>query len=154
MLDHTTDIIAASHENSPIMTEPIEPIQAAAQAAQLEQLGHALLKSMFATPGELDPMVRQAIYRCAKETPSPDPFHPDAIEGVPRLLSVFAHKVIRHAYKVTDADVQRLLDSGYAEDALFEAIVSAATGAGMLRIEQGLLSMTAITKESDAPAQN
>ena len=96
-------------------------------------------------------MVRQAIYLRAIETHSPDSFHPDSIEGVPRMLSAFADKVIRYAYKVTDADISRLLDSGYTEDAVFEAIVSAAVGAGMVRIEQGLRSIAPANVEEAHP---
>ncbi len=102
----------------------------------------ALLKSIFESAGELDPLVRQAIFARATDVQTQDAFHPDSIEGVPKLLSIFADKVIHHAYKVTDVDVQRLLSSGYNEDALFETIVSAAVGAGMLRIEQGLAAIS------------
>lgn len=120
-------------------------------AKHLDELKHALLRAVFETPGELDPMVRQAIYLRAIETHSPDSFHPDSIEGVPRMLSAFADKVIRYAYKVTDADISRLLDSGYTEDAVFEAIVSAAAGAGMVRIEQGLRSIASAHVEKAHP---
>lgn len=109
------------------------------------------MQAVFETPGELDPMVRQAIYARAIETHSADTFHPDSIEGVPRMLSAFADKVIRYAYKVTDADISRLLDSGYTQDAVFEAIVSAAAGAGMVRIEQGLHAMMPPSDEAAHP---
>ena len=143
MLDHAIDPQSTSQSAS--KTKPVlDPFE-----------GHrlALLKAIFESPGELDPLVRQAIFARATEIQTPDTFHPDSIEGVPRLLSVFADKVIQQAYKVTDSDVQRLLDLGYTEDALFETIVSAAVGAGMLRIEQGLAAMAEpVHKEKNADA--
>ncbi len=135
MLDHAID---PQSESVP-MAQPSSDLPNAIDP--FEGLRLALLKAIFESPGELDPLVRQAIFARAAEIQTPDTFHPDSIEGVPKLLSVFADKVIRNAYKVTDTDVQRLLGSGYTEDALFEAIVSAAVGAGMLRIEQGLAAL-------------
>lgn len=156
MSDHTRDPKAASSSESPLpadvsTTNRDSSAHAAEQMVHLDELKHALLQAVFETPGELDPMVRQAIYLRAIETHSPDTFHPDSIEGVPRMLSAFADKVIRYAYKVTDADISRLLDSGYSEDAVFEAIISAATGAGMVRIEQGLRAMTLPSDEEARP---
>lgn len=150
MSDHATDPIATPKKD----LENAVDSSKGAQAEQLEQLGHALLRAIFETDGDLDPMVRQAIYRRANELPSADSFHPDAIEGVPRLLSAFVDKVIQHAYKVTDSDVKRLLDSGYSEDAIFEAIISAAAGAGMSRIERGLHSLAQEERYTDAPAKD
>ena len=52
---------------------------------------------------------------------------------VPEALKSYAEKVRLHAYKVTDEDVADLIAAGYSEDAIFEATVSAAVGAGMKR---------------------
>jgi alkylhydroperoxidase family enzyme len=49
--------------------------------------------------------------------------------------------VRRHAYRVTDADVQRLKDAGFSEDEIFEHTVSAAVAAGLERLEAGLQSL-------------
>lgn len=135
MSDHYTDsqsVPSTTAQPTPPSNDALDPF---------EGYRLVLLKAIFESPGELDPLVRQAIFARAAEIHTPDTFHPDSIEGVPKLLSVFADKVIQHAYKVTDSDVKRLLDMGYTEDAVFETIVSAAAGAGMLRIEQGLTAM-------------
>jgi alkylhydroperoxidase family enzyme len=56
----------------------------------------------------------------------------------PPELAPYLEKVRLHAYKVTDADVQRLKDAGYGEGEIFEHTVSAATAAGLERLEAGL----------------
>ena len=52
---------------------------------------------------------------------------------MPDLARDYAEKVRRHAYRVTDADVQALLDSGLSEDEVFELTVSVAVAAGLER---------------------
>lgn len=59
-------------------------------------------------------------------------------EGVPEPLRAYVDKVARHAYKVTDEEVEALKRSGYTEDQLFEITVSAAVGAGLARLDAGL----------------
>jgi alkylhydroperoxidase family enzyme len=46
--------------------------------------------------------------------------------------------VRRHAYRVTDEDVERLRGAGLDDDAIFELTVAAALGAGAKRLEVGL----------------
>ena len=43
----------------------------------------------------------------------------------------------RHAYRVTDGDVQALLDAGLSEDEVFELTVSVAVAAGLERWRAG-----------------
>jgi alkylhydroperoxidase family enzyme len=50
-------------------------------------------------------------------------------------------KVARHAYKVTDADVDGLREAGYSEDAIFEVTLAAALGAAHARLSAGLDAM-------------
>jgi alkylhydroperoxidase family enzyme len=57
---------------------------------------------------------------------------------VPEELIRYVDKVTKHAYKVTDADVEALRHAGYSEDAIFEITLSAALGAGLARLERGL----------------
>jgi alkylhydroperoxidase family enzyme len=82
-----------------------------------------LADAVLAGPGTLDPSIRRA-----------------AAEGVdvPEALRAYLDKVARHAYKVTDEDVEALLAAGYSEDQIFEATVSCALGAGLRRLEAGL----------------
>jgi alkylhydroperoxidase family enzyme len=62
----------------------------------------------------------------------------DSTSAIPPELLAYVTKVARHAYKVTDEDISTLKASGYSEDALFEITLSAALGAGMLRLDSGL----------------
>jgi hypothetical protein len=58
--------------------------------------------------------------------------------SVPSELESYVHKVARYAYKVTDDDVEELKARGYSEDEIFEITISAALGAGLVRMEKGL----------------
>jgi alkylhydroperoxidase family enzyme len=50
----------------------------------------------------------------------------------------YLQKVRLHAYKVTDRDVDELKAAGYTEDEIFEHTVSAATAAGLERLDAAL----------------
>ena len=50
-------------------------------------------------------------------------------EDVPEEYRTLTEKVHKHAYRVTDDDIQSLVDSGHHEEDVFEAIVSGAVGA-------------------------
>ena len=80
----------------------------------------ALLRGPGATPSAL----REAV---AHGTP-PDELH------------VLVEKIRRHAYRVTDADIDGLR-SRYSEDQLFEIIVSTAFGAAEARLRAGLRAL-------------
>jgi alkylhydroperoxidase family enzyme len=56
---------------------------------------------------------------------------------VPELARGYADKVNRHAYRVTDRDVQALLDAGLSEDEIFELTVAVAVAAGLERRQAG-----------------
>jgi alkylhydroperoxidase family enzyme len=70
---------------------------------------------------------------------------------LPSELYSYINKVALHAYKVTDEDISTLLEAGYSEDAIFEITVSAALGAGMMRLQRGL---AALKGEKHAPQAN
>ena len=53
--------------------------------------------------------------------------------GVPEEFKVLTEKVHRHAYRVTDEDVRALLDTGCHQEDVFEAVVSGAVGAAVIR---------------------
>jgi len=61
-------------------------------------------------------------------------------EAPPEFAS-YLEKVRLHAYKVTDADVERLKDVGFSEDEIFEQTVSAAVAAGLERLNAGLATL-------------
>ena len=56
----------------------------------------------------------------------------------PAAFERYLEKVRRHAYEVTDADVEALKAAGHSEDEIFEQTVAAAVGAGLERLEAGL----------------
>lgn len=47
----------------------------------------------------------------------------------------------RHAYRVTDADVEALREGGLSEDEIFELTVSVAVASGLDRLEAGLRAL-------------
>lgn len=85
-------------------------------AKKVERLRHAVLSG----PGSLPPHVRQAISEGAR------------LSGA---LEVFVQKIIAEASTLTDHDIAELHRAQYTDDQIFEAIVSAAVGAGLFRLE-------------------
>jgi alkylhydroperoxidase family enzyme len=81
---------------------------------------------------------------------SGNPDQGPANQQFPEPLATLLNKVARYAYKVTDEDVQALLDAGYSEDAVFEAILSAALGTAVARYERGLAALRATKGAGDA----
>ncbi len=79
-----------------------------------------LLNAVLAGPGALAPSIRQ-----------------DISEGreVSGVLGSYVKKVADHAYLITDDDIAGLQRAHYTDDQIFEATVSAALGAGVLRLE-------------------
>jgi hypothetical protein len=60
---------------------------------------------------------------------------------VPPDFAAYVEKVRTRAYTVTDAEVEALKAAGRSEDEIFEQTVSAAVGAGLLRLDAGLEAM-------------
>ena len=50
------------------------------------------------------------------------------------VLGAYIKKVTEHAYLVTDDDIADLKRAQYSDDQIFEATVSAALGAGLVRL--------------------
>jgi alkylhydroperoxidase family enzyme len=82
-----------------------------------------LERRVLEQPGALEPEIRRAAARG---------------EGVPPDAAAYVDKVRRHAYLVTDDDVDALRSAGYSEDQIFEITVAAAYGAGAERLQAGL----------------
>ena len=53
----------------------------------------------------------------------------------PEVMDDYLQKVHLHAYKVTDADVQKLKDAGISEDEIFDQTVAAAISEGLYRLD-------------------
>jgi alkylhydroperoxidase family enzyme len=60
---------------------------------------------------------------------------------VPPIAEGYVETVRRHAYRVTDVQVEALRDAGLSEDDVFELTVAAAVGAGLARLDAGLGAM-------------
>ncbi len=97
-----------------------------------------LIDGVLTSPGETDPTLRRAIAEQAAQLSSRSSHQ---VEQVPPAVVTYVNKVALHAYKITDADIEALRRAGYSEDAIFEMTVSAALGAGMIRLERGLAAL-------------
>ena len=102
-------------------------------AEQTKRLADAVLH----TPGDTDPALRAAVEAHAASLGGREGTVPE----LPDELVPYVEKVALHAYKVVDADVDRLRDAGYSEDAIFELTLAAALGAAQARLEAGLAAM-------------
>ena len=71
--------------------------------------------------------------------------------GVPEALVHFIDKVTRHAYKITDEDVEHLKRAGIAEDAIFELAVCAALGEASRQLDAAMAALDAAEAQSKAP---
>lgn len=60
---------------------------------------------------------------------------------LPPELQPYADKVARHAYRVTDRDLDELRAAGYDDDAIFEITVAVALGVGLHRRDAGLAAI-------------
>jgi len=74
------------------------------------------------------------------ETPGDADTTLDAPE-LPDDLRPYVDKVAKNAYKVVDADLDRLREAGYSEDAIFELTLAVALGAARARLDAGLKAM-------------
>jgi hypothetical protein len=90
-----------------------------------------LTDAVLNTPGDTPAELRQAVLDRAM----------GARDGVPIELQRYVDTVARHAYKVTDSDLQALQRFGQSEDALFEITVAAAVGAALHRLDRGLAAL-------------
>jgi alkylhydroperoxidase family enzyme len=58
-----------------------------------------------------------------------------ATAPAPPELASYLEKVRRHAYTVTDSDVEKLKASGLSEDEIFEQTVAVAISEGLCRLD-------------------
>lgn len=107
----------------------------------------AAVDDALTAPGDLDPATRLAFMERAIDVSIGEP----DVHSVPVSLASFADNVTRHAYRVRDADVTSLLHAGHAQDAVFEALVATAMGAGLARLACGLAALEAAVNVGDHP---
>jgi hypothetical protein len=93
---------------------------------------NAMQNAVLTTDGASPTDLRQHIidYAC----------NPDntAIDTLPETVQTYIDKVVRHAYRVTDKDVQVMKDAGHSEEFIFEITVTAALGASLRRFHKAL----------------
>lgn len=92
----------------------------------------SLLRAVLESPGATEPALRQASYR-------------GDLEAGP--VEEYVAKIRGQSYRVSDADVRRLLETGYSEDAIFELTIAAALGAAGERLEAGMRALHAMREE-------
>jgi len=101
-----------------------------------DQLLQKITDALLSAPGALDPKLRRTLLEHAAASSA----EPDAA-AVPEDLERFAGTVTHHAYKVTDEHVAALRAAGWSEDAILEATLSAALGAGLQRWRRGMAAL-------------
>jgi hypothetical protein len=90
-----------------------------------------LIDAVINTPGDTSAELRQAVVDRSQ----------GRRDGVPPDLQFYVDTVARHAYRVTDADVQALQRGGHSDDGLFEITVAAAVGAALHRLDRGMAAL-------------
>jgi alkylhydroperoxidase family enzyme len=94
----------------------------------MERVAEAILE----TPGDADTTLRAQVEAYAAGRDAPE---------LPDDLRPYVDKVAKNAYKVVDADLDRLREAGYSEDAIFELTLAVALGAARARLDAGLKAM-------------
>lgn len=100
-----------------------------------------LIESVLRSSGATDPRLRQAVAARTAEAGGGPPAAGPASGEIPPELAPLVEKIARHAYRVTEEELDALRRAGYSEDALFEIAVSGALGAGQVRLERGLAAL-------------
>jgi alkylhydroperoxidase family enzyme len=103
-------------------------------AAYTQRLSTAVLNS----PGEIEPVLRRAVEEYSAGLSSGTS---QQVEQLPPELVSYVNKVALHAYKTTGEDIEALRTAGYSEDGIFEITLSVALGAGLARLERGLIAL-------------
>ena len=102
-------------------------MQAVADGDTRQRRWDELVRHLLDAPGHLEPETRRAVF---------------AGEGIPDELAGLVDTVARHAYRVTDSQVDAVQHAGYNEDQVFEAIVVASMAAGDRRLRSARRAMS------------
>ena len=113
--------------------------RAARRVARLEA-------AVLGPAGRSDVRLRRAVLDEAARLAGRDA--PPPSDEVPEALVPLVEKVVFHAYKITDDDIDAARAAGHDEDELFDVIVAAALGAGLVRRERGLAAIAAWEEEA------
>jgi alkylhydroperoxidase family enzyme len=91
-------------------------------ADKLKRLKETVLRG----PGVLDPAMRKLA---------------SVAGGLPDVPRSYVNNVWHRAHEITSEDIASLTQIGYSEDQIFELTVSAALGAGLIRLESALSAL-------------
>jgi alkylhydroperoxidase family enzyme len=105
--------------HAPVAASPSEPPR------RFAGLVAALIDAVVASPGRLAAERRAAV----------------AGEPLDGAAGAFADKVRRHAYRVTDDDLDALRRDGLDEEAIFALTVACAVGVAYARLQAGLRAL-------------
>jgi alkylhydroperoxidase family enzyme len=94
-----------------------------------------LMAAALSGPGRTGSDLRRAVAGCAATFAGGAA---DRASDVPKELASLVDKAARHAYQVTDSDLEALKDAGYSDDQLFEIVIAVAIGAALGRLDVGL----------------
>lgn len=97
-----------------------------------------LMKATLTSKGHIKASLRQRAAQYATELSLNSAAEAD---DIPADLQWYLEKMTRHAYKISERDIEKL-KSRYSEDEIFELSLSAALGAGLARYERGLDLLT------------
>jgi hypothetical protein len=100
-------------------------------------LAEALRRCVLEGPGETRPGLRQASAQRAAGGPAAEAPYDD-----------LARQIGEAAYRVTDAQVSRVLTATRSEQAAFEIVAAAALGAGLFRWRQAMKVLDEVTNAS------
>ena len=126
------------------------------------------IKSVISKPSAVDPYQRKLrrVQNAVLSGPGalPATIRQKISEGreLSGPLDAYAKKVAAHAYLITDDDIAELKQAHYTDDQIFEATVSAALGAGLIRLNcvlralkserPGIVSADSSLEETCTPA--
>lgn len=96
-----------------------------------------LTDSVVKGEGESRPELRQAIVDRALNLS----LDRSKANELPAEIASFLELVTNPPHEITDEDIEALEKAGYSEDVVFEITISAALGAGLARLDQGLASL-------------
>ena len=108
-----------------------------AQNDPFEPLRRAFERSVFETPGETS-----AEMRTSAATGTGD---------LPVALAAYVDKIHRYPWRFTDEEVEALRGE-WNDDALFEMLAAATTGAGAMRLDAALAAMAQATGQATGQA--
>jgi hypothetical protein len=96
--------------------------------SDISQARKALVRRILEGAGKASPSERQAAFNHS---------------GLAEPVSTLVDKVVRHAYRVTDEDINAVRVSEFSEDAVFEIVVCAAIGQATRQYDTALAALEA-----------